>query len=208
MRETRIAPKRSARSLMHRRRVMYDCIRFIGLDVHRRQTVVAIAEVRSYGAVESDRSAIEKRARKLTRLPDFSGWLPRRRNAGASRCKPRPANSHVSRARCVGLTKTRAKACLASTRRSLPANRRPVSVKGTSVAPMCWPLRLQAVSPCLITKTCTYPAPDRRSVITPFTTMRRVGGADWRGLYLIRVLPETGGTVAAGTSIQGLPTRS
>jgi transposase len=52
---------------------MRDGIRFVGLDVHKRQTVVAIAdsgrdgEVRHYGAVETDRSAIAKLARKLAR---------------------------------------------------------------------------------------------------------------------------------------------
>src|SRR5260370_34865743 len=71
MQETRIAPKRSARSLKHRRRVMGDGIRFVGLDVHKRQTVVALAdsgregEGRHYGAVETDRSTIEKLARKV-----------------------------------------------------------------------------------------------------------------------------------------------
>jgi transposase len=52
---------------------MGDGIRFVGLDVHKRQTVVAIAdsgregEVRPYGAVESDRCGIAKLARKLAR---------------------------------------------------------------------------------------------------------------------------------------------
>ncbi|SEE34800.1 Transposase [Rhizobiales bacterium GAS191] len=52
---------------------MGDGIRFVGLDVHKRQTVVALAdsgregEVRHYGAVETDRSSIEKLARKLAR---------------------------------------------------------------------------------------------------------------------------------------------
>ena len=52
---------------------MDDTIRFVGLDVHKRRTVVAIAdggregEVRQYGAVETERSAIAKLAGKLAR---------------------------------------------------------------------------------------------------------------------------------------------
>jgi hypothetical protein len=47
--------------------------RFVGLDVHKRRTVVAIAdsgrdgEVRQYSAVETGRSAIAKLAGKLAR---------------------------------------------------------------------------------------------------------------------------------------------
>ena len=58
------------------------------------------------------------------------------------------ANAQVSRARCIGLQRTSAKAFLASTGRICSASRRPLSVKGMSVVPVCWPLRLQAVSPC------------------------------------------------------------
>ncbi|SDR58034.1 hypothetical protein SAMN05519103_05976 [Rhizobiales bacterium GAS113] len=48
---------------------MGDSVGFVGLDVHKRQTVGAIAdsgrdgEVRHYRAVETDRSTIEKLAR-------------------------------------------------------------------------------------------------------------------------------------------------
>src|SRR6266478_8408404 len=63
---------------------------------------------------------------------------------------PRPARSQVSRARCNGLTRTSSKASLASTGRICSARRRPLSVKGRSVTPVCCPLRVHAVSPCLI----------------------------------------------------------
>jgi hypothetical protein len=44
----------------------------------------------------------------------------------------------------------------ASTGRIRSASRRPLSVRGMSVVPVCCPLRLHAVSPCLITKTFTF----------------------------------------------------
>jgi hypothetical protein len=66
-----------------------------------------------------------------------------------------PARAHVSRARCSGLTSTSATASLASTGRIRSASRRPVSVNGMSVVPVCCPLRLHAVSPCRIGKTFT-----------------------------------------------------
>src|SRR4051794_37964772 len=69
---------------------------------------------------------------------------------------PSPANSQVSRARCNGLQRTRANACLASIGRIRSASRRPLSVNGMSVVPVCCPLRLHAVSPCLIAKTFTF----------------------------------------------------
>ena len=55
MQETRIASKLWAQSLMHRRRVMDDTIRFVGLDVHKRQTVVAIADSGRDGEGHADR---------------------------------------------------------------------------------------------------------------------------------------------------------
>src|SRR5437763_9918449 len=69
---------------------------------------------------------------------------------------PSPASSHVSRARCIGLQRTSANVCLASTGRIRSASRRPLSVNGMSVVPVCCPLRLHAVSPCLIAKTFTF----------------------------------------------------
>ena len=68
---------------------------------------------------------------------------------------PSPANAQVSRALCIGLTSTSANVCLASTGRICSASRRPLSVKGMSVVPVCCPLRLHTVSPCLIAKTFT-----------------------------------------------------
>ena len=41
---------------------------------------------------------------------------------------------------------------LAGAGRIRSASRRPLSVSGMSVVPVCWPLRLQAVSPCRMTK--------------------------------------------------------
>src|SRR5215468_2301702 len=69
---------------------------------------------------------------------------------------PRPANSQVSRARCIGLQRTSSNALVASTGRIRCASRRPFSVNGMSVAPVCCPLRLHAVSPCLIANTFTF----------------------------------------------------
>ena len=75
--------------------------------------------------------------------------------ASMTAAMPRPAKSQVSRARRIGLTKTRANASCASTGRNLSASRRPLSVKGRSVVLVCLPLTLHAVSPCRITNTST-----------------------------------------------------
>src|SRR5262249_12954570 len=72
---------------------------------------------------------------------------------------PRPASSQVSRARCIGLQRTSANAFLASTGRIRCASQRPLSVNGISVVPVCCPLRLHAVSPCLIANTFTFASP-------------------------------------------------
>ena len=61
---------------------------------------------------------------------------------------PKPANSQVRAARCNGLVKTCAKASPASRCPSRRAFLSPRSVNGKSVSPVCWPVRLQAVSPC------------------------------------------------------------
>src|ERR1700752_5082489 len=66
---------------------------------------------------------------------------------------PRPLSVHVSRARCSGLESTSANDSRASRGRSRVARRRPRSVSGMSVVPVCWPLRLQVVSPCRMAKT-------------------------------------------------------
>jgi hypothetical protein len=60
MQVTRIAPDRSAPSLMHRRRV----ITYVGLDVHKEGIVVAVAagglrgEVREYGRIANTPTAL------------------------------------------------------------------------------------------------------------------------------------------------------
>src|SRR5215472_15322663 len=77
---------------------------------------------------------------------------------------PRPANLQVSRARCIGLQRTSVNASLASTGRIRWASRRPLSVNGRSVVPVCWPQRLHAVSPCLIANTFTF-APSGSDVV-------------------------------------------
>jgi hypothetical protein len=59
-------------------------------------------------------------------------------------------------ARRIELTKTRANAPLASAGCNRSASRRPLSVKGRSVALVCLPLTLHAVSPCRITNTFTF----------------------------------------------------
>ena len=43
-RVARVAPDWPVPSLMHRRRVLWDCITYVGLDVHKDGIVVAIAE--------------------------------------------------------------------------------------------------------------------------------------------------------------------
>src|SRR5580704_8318077 len=70
---------------------------------------------------------------------------------------PKPASLQVSLARCIGLQSTSPNAFLASTGRIRCATRRPLSVSGMSVAPVCCPLRLHAVSPCLIANRFTSP---------------------------------------------------
>jgi hypothetical protein len=44
MQVTRVAPDWPVPSLMHRRRVVRDHIRYVGLDVHKADMVVAVAE--------------------------------------------------------------------------------------------------------------------------------------------------------------------
>src|SRR6516165_7342959 len=78
---------------------------------------------------------------------------------------PRPANSQVSRARCIGLQRTSVNASLASTGRSRSASRLPLSVNGMSVVPVCCPLRLHAVSPCRIAKTVMARSPTGSDVV-------------------------------------------
>jgi transposase len=56
---------------MHRRRVVQDCIRYVGLDVHKEAIIVAIAEdgirgaVREYGRVANTATALDRLMRKL-----------------------------------------------------------------------------------------------------------------------------------------------
>ncbi len=59
------------------------------------------------------------------------------KSASITSVSPRPANSQVFRARRKGLQRTSAKVFLASTRRIRPASRRPLSVNGMSVVPVC-----------------------------------------------------------------------
>src|SRR5260370_12961178 len=71
MQVTRVAPDWPVPSLMHRRRVMVDCITYIGLDVHKESIVVAVAEggvrgeVREYGRIANTATALERLLRKL-----------------------------------------------------------------------------------------------------------------------------------------------
>jgi hypothetical protein len=71
MQVTRVAPDWPAPSLMHRRRVVRDHIRYVGLDVHKDAIVVAIAEdgirgaVREYGRVANTATALDRLIRKL-----------------------------------------------------------------------------------------------------------------------------------------------
>src|SRR5712675_2038683 len=71
MQVTRVAPGKPVPSLMHRRRVMADRITYIGLDVHKESSVVAVAsgglrgEVREYGRIANTATALDRLLRKL-----------------------------------------------------------------------------------------------------------------------------------------------
>src|SRR6478736_1520005 len=95
---------------------------------------------------------------------------------------PRPANSQVSRARPIGLQRTRPNGSATSTGRIRIAVRRPLSVKGMSVFPVCRPLRLHAVSPCLIAKTFISVPPAGLDVVG-------LGRANGRGKRLLPPSP-------------------
>ena len=85
----------------------------------------------------------------------------------------KPASSQVSRARCIGLQRTSANVSARVPAASASPSRRPLSVNGMSVVPVCWPLRLQAVSPCLIANTFTFSSPSRSDVVGRCRTNRR-----------------------------------
>src|SRR5215472_16647292 len=71
MQVARVAPDWPVPSLMHRRRVLGDRIRYVGLDVHKDGIVVAVAEdgrrgeVREYGRIAITPAALRRLARKL-----------------------------------------------------------------------------------------------------------------------------------------------
>ena len=98
------------------------------------------------GAVWRSAWASVPRIRRSSTRPGRGRRRPRRRD--------RPARRSRAPAAC-GLTGTSANASLASAGRIRSASRRPLSVSGMSVVPVCCPLRLHAVSPCLIAKTFT-----------------------------------------------------
>ena len=72
MKVARVALDRPVPSLMHRRRVLGDCIAYIGLDVHKDGIAVAVAEgglrgeVREYGRMANTPAALRRLARKLS----------------------------------------------------------------------------------------------------------------------------------------------
>src|SRR5690242_809587 len=72
---------------------------------------------------------------------------------------PRPANSHVSLARCIGLQSTSPKGLFSSTALIRSSRLRPLAVNGMSVVPVCCPLRLHSVSPCLMANTFMFVSP-------------------------------------------------
>src|SRR5260221_11906783 len=71
MQVSRVAPGLPVPSLMHRRRVMADCITYVGLDVHKADVVVAVAEggvrceVRDYGRTVNTPGVLGRVVRKL-----------------------------------------------------------------------------------------------------------------------------------------------
>src|SRR5579871_6580200 len=73
MQVSRVAPEWPVPSLMHRRRVMADRIIYVGLDVHKVDVVVAVAEgggrgdVRDHGRIANTPVALDRLVRKLGR---------------------------------------------------------------------------------------------------------------------------------------------
>src|SRR6516164_3862628 len=73
MQVARVAPDWPEPSLMHRRRVVGDRITYVGLDVHKADIVVAVAEgglrgeVREYGRIANTPAALDRLAAKLGR---------------------------------------------------------------------------------------------------------------------------------------------
>src|SRR5918912_2680720 len=73
MKLARVAPGGPAPSLMQRRRVMGECITFVGLDVHNQTITVALAEsgkrgeVRDYGQIANTPEALKRLLSKLSR---------------------------------------------------------------------------------------------------------------------------------------------
>ena len=135
----------------------------------------------------------------------------------------RPANSQVSRARCIGLTKTRER--LLGEHRAQPFGE-PTLVIGqghircarmlTAQAPrrLAMPDHKHVHVPiplfrCGRSGSNKFPGPDHLyqsyigiiSVVAPFAAMQRSTNARRYRLHLVRVLPETGRTVAAGPQV-------
>src|ERR1700747_738130 len=73
MQVSRVAPEWPVPSLMHRRRVMVDYITYVGLDVHKEDVVVALAEgglrgaVLDYGRIANTPAALARLVGKLDR---------------------------------------------------------------------------------------------------------------------------------------------
>src|ERR671939_169451 len=72
MKLARVAPGGPAPSLMQRRRVMGECITFVGLDVHKQTITVALAasgqrgEMRHYGRIANTAAALKQLVSKLS----------------------------------------------------------------------------------------------------------------------------------------------
>ena len=121
-----------------------------------------IRHLAARAAVAEDQPARPRCVDLLWRQPFVIAVIPLHQIVFGSGAHRRARPTRRSPARCNGLTSTRANFSSAQRGRSRSARRLPFSVSGMSVVPVCWPLRLHAVSPCRIANTFTAAVPARR----------------------------------------------